>query len=259
MLKFSANLSMLFTEYEFMDRFAHAAKNGFKAVEYMFPYAYSKQQLRDQLDDHNLTHILHNLPAGNWEQGERGIACLPNRVSEFQDGVGAAIEYAKLLGNDKINCLIGKTPQDANKQLVDQTVIDNLSFAANELKKENIQLLIEPINNYDIPGFYLQGTEQALDLIKSVNSNNLYVQYDIYHMQRTEGELAETVAKHLNKIGHIQIADNPGRNEPGSGEINYEYLFSRIAELGYKGWIGCEYKPKQSTETGLKWLKKYQL
>lgn len=258
MLKFSANLSMLFTEYEFIERFAHAAKNGFSAVEYMFPYAYSKQLLRDKLDTYKLTHVLHNLPAGNWEQGERGIACLPDRVSEFQDGVGIAIEYAKLLGNDKINCLIGKIPQSIDKQKVDQTVVDNLRFAADELKKENIQLLVEPINHYDIPGFYLQGTAQSLELIKLVNSNNLYIQYDIYHMQRTEGELTETIAKNLSKISHIQVADNPGRNEPGSGEINYDYLFSKLVELGYTGWIGCEYKPKQSTEDGLGWLNKYQ-
>lgn len=258
MIRFSANLSMLFTEYEFLERFAQAKQGGFNAVEFMFPYDYPKQRLRDALDSHELTHVLHNLPAGDWAKGERGIACLPARAAEFEDGVSSAIEYAKVLGNDKINCLIGKVPADVDKEKVDQTVIENLRFAAKSLAKEGIKLLVEPINPYDIPGFYLQGTRQALELIEQVGSDNLYLQYDVYHMQRTEGELAATIQKNLAKIGHIQIADNPGRHEPGTGEINYLYLLNYLDQIGYQGWIGCEYVPKSTTSTGLGWLKQYQ-
>lgn len=258
MIRFSANLSMLFTEYDFLERFAQAKKGGFNAVEFMFPYDYPKKRLRDELDRHELTHVLHNLPAGDWAKGERGIACLPARVAEFEDGVSSAIEYAKVLGNDKINCLIGKVPAGVDKEQVDQTLIDNLRFAAKSLAKEGIKLLVEPINPYDIPGFYLQGTRQALELIEQVGSDNLYLQYDIYHMQRTEGELAATIQKNLAKIAHVQIADNPGRHEPGTGEINYLYLLNYLDQIGYQGWIGCEYTPKNTTSAGLGWLKQYQ-
>ena len=198
---------------------------------------------------------MHNLPAGDWNAGERGIACHPKRIDEFREGVLRAIEYAKVLGVKQLNCLIGIVPEDVSKLVVDQTVIENLRFAASELKKNGIRLLIEPINTYDIPGFYLHGTEQALALIEKIGSDNLFVQYDIYHMQRMEGELSATVAKHLSKIKHIQLADNPGRNEPGTGEINYEFLFKHLSAIGYDGWIGCEYKPASKTEDGLGWIK----
>ncbi|WP_159567675.1 hydroxypyruvate isomerase [Budvicia diplopodorum] len=257
MLKFSANLSMLFLEYDFLDRFEAAAANGFNAVEFMFPYGYSAEQLRELMENHNLQHTLHNLPAGNWEAGERGVACIPGREDEFRQGVASAIAYAKVLGNRKINCLVGKTPSGVDATLVNRTLVDNLRYAADELAKENIMLLIEPINHFDIPGFHLTGTQQALELIKQVGSDNLFIQYDIYHMQRMEGELTQTMALHADKIGHLQIADNPGRNEPGTGEINYDYLFDVIKQSAYDGWVGCEYKPKKRTEDGLGWLKKY--
>lgn len=257
MLKFSANLSMLFTEYDFLDRFEAAAANGFDSVEFMFPYDYPAKQLRELMDSHNIQHTLHNLPAGNWAAGERGVACIPGREDEFRQGVTAAITYAKILGNRKINCLIGKIPKNIDPTLVERTVVENLRYAADELAKENIMLLIEPINHFDIPGFYLTGTQQALDLIKLVGSDNLFIQYDIYHMQRMEGELTQTMALHADKIGHLQIADNPGRNEPGTGEINYDFLFNVIKKSAYDGWVGCEYNPKKRTEDGLGWLKKY--
>lgn len=256
MPRFAANLTMLFTEVPFLDRFALAAKAGFKAVEFLFPYPFSVADLKDRLQSNQLELVLHNLPAGNWDGGERGIACLPDRVEEFKAGVPKAIEYASALGVPKVNCLIGKVPAGADPALVHKTVVDNLRFAADALKQAGIKLLIEPINIYDIPGFFLTGTEQALSLIEEVGSDNLLVQYDIYHMQRMEGELIATMKKHFAKIGHIQLADNPGRNEPGTGEIHYDNVFAAIDRLGYDGWIGCEYKPATTTEAGLGWLAK---
>ena len=197
--------------------------------------------------------MLHNLPAGNWDGGERGIAILPDRVGEFQEGVGEAIKYAKVLGVKQLNCLVGIRPEGVSEDAARKTLVENLKFAAKALKAEKIDLLIEPINTFDIPGFYLSRTQQALDLINDVDASNLYVQYDIYHMQRMEGEVANTLKRHLDKIKHVQLADNPGRNEPGTGEINYQFLFRWLDEIGYKGWVGCEYKPKAGTVEGLGW------
>ena len=255
MPQFAANLTMLFNESPFMDRFEKAAKFGFQAVEFLFPYSFSAQDIKQKLDQYKLQLVLHNLPAGDWDAGERGIACLPNRVAEFQTGVAKAIEYANLLGVKQLNCLAGKIPVGVDARLLRDTFIANLRYAADELKKSNIKLLIEPINTFDIPGFYLSNTKQALDILNEVSSDNLYIQYDIYHAQRMEGELCKTLEANLSKISHIQLADNPGRNEPGTGEINYEYLFRFIDRIGYKGWIGCEYKPTTSTEAGLGWIK----
>ncbi|WP_323011993.1 hydroxypyruvate isomerase [Castellaniella sp.] len=254
MPKFAANLSMLFTEIDFLDRFAAAAKAGFQGVEYLFPYAYAKEDLVQRLKDNNLAQVLHNLP-GDWEAGERGIACHPDRVQEFKQGVAQAIEYAQALGCPQVNCLAGKIPAGTDQATAHKTFVDNLRYAAAELKKANIRLLIEPINTFDIPGFFLSTTNQALAIIAEVGSDNLHVQYDIYHAQRMEGELANTISKQLKSIGHIQLADNPGRNEPGTGEINYQWLFRHIDQTGYDGWIGCEYKPAARTEDGLGWIK----
>ncbi len=200
--------------------------------------------------------MLHNLPAGNWEAGERGIACHPDRVGEFQEGVGRAIEYATTLGCRQLNCLAGVAPAGVSADELRSTFIDNLRFASAKLKAARIRLLIEPINTYDIPGFHLSRTAQAIDIIDAVGSDNLFVQYDIYHAQRMEGELANTIASHLARIAHMQLADNPGRNEPGTGEINYAWLFRHIDKLGYDGWIGCEYKPAAGTVEGLGWIDK---
>ena len=201
--------------------------------------------------------MLHNLPAGDWSKGERGIGCHPDRVGEFRDGVGKAIEYAKGLGCKQLNCLAGLAPAGVAPEKLRETFVNNLKFAAAELKAAGIRLLMEPINTRDMPGFYLNHTEQALDLIRDVGSDNLYVQYDIYHMQVMEGDLARTIEANLNLIPHMQLADNPGRNEPGTGEINYTFLFDAIDKMGYKGWIGCEYKPKAGTSEGLGWLRPY--
>lgn len=253
MPKFAANLTMLFTEHPFLERFEQASKAGFDAVEFLFPYAWSAEEIKQHLDANRLRLVLHNLPAGDWDAGERGIACLPDRVEEFRNGVARAIDYAKTLGVPQLNCLVGKTPVGVADELVHKTVVDNLRFAASELNKAGLKLLIEPINSFDIPGFYLTTTAQALSILDDVGAANAYVQYDIYHMQRMEGELATTVEKYLQRIGHIQLADNPGRHEPGTGEINYSFLFAHLDRIGYSGWIGCEYKPRTTTLAGLGW------
>jgi hydroxypyruvate isomerase len=258
MPKFAANLTMLYNELEFTERFEAAAKAGFRGVEYLFPYAYPKEQLAEKLHQHKLEQVLHNLPAGDWAKGERGIAALPDRVGEFQDGVGKAIEYAKALACTQLNCLAGIRPAGATEEKVRETLVSNLRFAADKLKAAGIKLLVEAINTKDIPGFTVCGTQQTLDLIAATGSDNIYVQYDIYHMQRMEGELAATMEKHLARIAHIQLADNPGRNEPGTGEIHYPFLFSFLDRIGYKGWIGCEYKPRTSTAEGLGWFTPYK-
>ncbi|MBV7539733.1 hydroxypyruvate isomerase [Acidovorax sp. sic0104] len=253
MPRFAANLSMLFTEVPFIDRFERAARAGFEAVEFLFPYAHTPEELRAQIDAHHLQIVLHNLPAGDWDAGERGIACHPNRIAEFRSGVARAITYAQALGVPQLNCLAGKAPAGADAALLRRTLVENLRFAATELKAAGLRLLIEPINPFDIPGFYLTRTDQALDILDEVDASNAYVQYDIYHAQRTEGELAATLQKHLPRIGHVQVADNPGRHEPGTGEINYRYLFAHLDRIGYDGWVGCEYRPARTTDIGLGW------
>jgi len=253
MPRFAANLTMLFNEVPFLDRFERAAKAGFKAVEFLFPYDHPAAEIKARLDANGLQLVLHNLPAGDWAAGERGIACLPERVAEFRTGVAKAMVYATALGVPQLNCLAGKVPANASEDVVRRTFVDNLRFAADALQSEGLKLLIEPINGFDIPAFYLQRTDQALAILDEVGASNAFVQYDIYHAQRMEGELASTLARHLPRIGHVQLADNPGRNEPGSGEINYEFLFAHLDRLGYAGWVGCEYKPATSTEAGLGW------
>jgi hydroxypyruvate isomerase len=254
MPRFAANLTMLFNELPFLDRFEAARDAGFKGVEYLFPYGFEKEALAERLQEFGLTQVLHNLPAGDWDKGERGIAVLPGREAEFREGVARAIDYAKALNCRQVNCLVGIAPAGVDAGTLRRTVVENLRYAATQLKQAGVKLLIEPINTYDIPGFYLTTTKQALDLIESVGADNLFVQYDVYHAQRTEGELAKTVERHLASIAHIQVADNPGRNEPGTGEINYPWLFRHLDRIGYDGWIGCEYKPAADTRAGLDWI-----
>jgi hydroxypyruvate isomerase len=257
MPKFSANLSMLFTEVGFADRFERAAKAGFKAVECQFPYELPKEDIAAKLDKYGQEMVLFNIPAGNWAAGERGIACLPGRESEFLEGVGKAIEYGKALKCPRINCLVGLTPKDAPADKVRQTLVSNLKFAADAMQKEGISLLVESLNSYDVAGFYLTNSAAVLQLIDEVNHPNLLYQYDIYHMQVMEGNLAKTIQQNVGRIGHIQLADNPGRHEPGTGEINFTNLFKFIDESGYAGWVGLEYKPASVTEDGLGWVKPY--
>lgn len=254
MLRFCANLSLLFTEHTFIERYAAAASCGFRGVECHFPYAFPVTALRDALARHTLTQVLFNLPAGDWAAGERGIACLPERRAEFQDGVGLAIEYAKALGCQQINCLAGLAPPDADVDRLWSCLAENLSFAADALAGEGIRLLVEPINTRDMPGFLLNRSAQAIELIERLGHPNLYLQYDLYHMQVMEGDLANTLSNLLHRIGHIQFADNPGRHEPGTGEINFPFIFQHLERIGYTGWLSAEYVPLRSTPEGLNWM-----
>nr|WP_321985234.1 2-oxo-tetronate isomerase [uncultured Lichenicoccus sp.] len=256
MPRFAANLTMLFTEVPFLDRFAAAAEAGFRGVEFLFPYGFEKQRLVDTAAVHGLQVVLHNLPAGDWEAGERGIACHPGRMAEFRAGVARAILYASALRCPRVNCLAGIAPpgDDAARR----TLVDNLRFAASALQDAGIELLLEPVNTRDVPGFFVSRTAQALAIMDEVGSDNLKLQFDIYHTQVMEGNLTPTIEAQLGRIGHTQVADNPGRHEPGTGEINYPYLFRRLDQLGYAGWIGCEYKPGAATGAGLDWLDPYR-
>ncbi|GAA3950649.1 hydroxypyruvate isomerase [Allohahella marinimesophila] len=257
--KIAVNLSMLFTEFPFLERFGQAADAGFKGVECQFPYEWDPHAIRDELNARGLEMVMFNLPAGNWAAGERGIACHPDRQQEFREGVDHAIAYARVLGNRMINCLAGVMPADVSAVLAHDTFIENLAYAAAALEQVDIRLLIEAINTRDVPGFFLHGSDQALVIREMVGSDNLFLQYDAYHMQVMEGDLALTIERNLSHIAHIQIADNPGRHEPGTGEINYGFLLSQIAAIGYQGWISLEYLPNSSTEAGLKGLKDWLL
>jgi hydroxypyruvate isomerase len=257
MPKLSANLSFLWTELDFPERFGAAANAGFSGVEYLFPYDHDKNLIAELLKQHQLAQVLFNLPAGDWANGERGIGCHPGRAKEFEQGVAKAIDYASALGCKQINCLAGIRPRHVDPNLARETYIRNLQYAAPRLADAGIRLLIEPVNTRDIPGFFLHHTKQALDIITAVGSGNLFVQYDIYHAQVMEGDLAPTIEANLSAIAHMQLADNPGRHEPGTGEIHYPFLFGHIDRLGYDGWIGCEYKPVATTEAGLNWARAY--
>jgi hydroxypyruvate isomerase len=257
MPRFSANISMLFKELEFPERFEAAAQAGFKAVEIQFPYAWDKQRLAQIVQHSAVEVVLINIPAGDPEKGDRGIACLPSRVAEFRKGVARAIEYAGALGCKQMNCLAGVAPPDLDPALLHATCVSNLRYAANELALAEMTLLVEPINTRMIPGFYLNKSAQALALMEDVGAANLKLQYDLFHMQTMGDDLAGTLTANLAKIGHMQVADVPGRHEPGTGEIDFPRLFDLIDRLGYKGWIGAEYVPTGKTEDGLAWAKKY--
>ena len=254
MPRFAANLSMLFTEVPFLDRFERAARAGFSSVEVQFPYEAPAATVRERLVANRLQMVLHNLPGGDWAAGDRGIACQPARVEEFRAGVERGIAYATTLGVPQLNCLAGIVPAGVDDATARRTFVENLRYAAPKLKAAGLKLLIEPINNFDVPGFWLNNTPKAISVIEEVGADNLFVQYDIYHAQRYEGELANTLTKYLPQIGHIQIADNPGRNEPGTGEIHFPFLFAHLRRIGYTGWVGAEYKPAGTTEAGLSWL-----
>ncbi len=257
MPKFSANLSMLFKEVDFLDRFALAAKAGFKGVEFLFPYDWDKDELLEKLTANGLEMVLFDLPAGQWGDGERGLASLPDRVNEYQEGVGLAIEYASVLKCPRLTCLAGIPAVTESDEKIFETLVANIRYAAEETQKAGARLMVEAINSSDIPGFNLSGTKQVATVLKAVGHPNAYIQYDIYHMQVMEGNLTRTIGQHIDRIGHMQLADVPGRHEPGTGEINFDNLFRSIDEMGYKGWIGCEYNPSGSTEASLEWIKKY--
>lgn len=253
MPKFSANLSMLYPEHAFLDRFAAAAADGFTGVEYLGPYDETPEDVARALADSGLTQVLFNVPSGDWAAGERGIGGLPGREAEFAQGVDKAILYAEALGCTQVNCLAGIAPEGA-EAAHEAVLAENLKMAADRLGAAGIRLLLEPINTRDIPGFLVTGTHQFLRIADAVGSPNLWLQYDFYHMQIMQGDLVPTFEALRDRIAHVQIADNPGRHEPGTGEINHPYLFESLDRLGYAGWVGAEYKPAAGTSEGLTWM-----
>ncbi|MGQ0730513.1 2-oxo-tetronate isomerase [Acidovorax sp.] len=262
MPRFAANLSMLYNDVDFLDRFAAAARDGFQAVEYLFPYAYSAQELAARLQANGLQQVLFNAPPGHWDAGERGLACLPGREAEFREGITKAIDYAKALQCPRIHVMAGLVPQGGDAATVRATYIANVRHAAEQAAPHGIQILLEPINGRDMPGFFLSRQDQAHALIAEIGAANVKVQMDLYHCQIVEGDLAMKVRQYLptGNVGHFQIAGVPERHEPDVGEINYTYLFQLLDSLGYDGWIGCEYRPARgaaahATSDGLGWLK----
>ncbi|MDH0365029.1 2-oxo-tetronate isomerase [Comamonas aquatica] len=261
MPRFAANLSMLYNDVDFLDRFAAAARDGFKAVEYLFPYAYTPEQLAALLRQHGLQQVLFNAPPGDWDAGERGIACLPGREAEFREGIARAITYAQALQCPRIHVMAGLMPQDVDPATVRATYVANVRYAAEQAAAHGIQILLEPINGRDMPGFFLSRQDQAHALVAEIGATNVKVQMDLYHCQIVEGDLAMKIRQYLptGNVGHFQIAGVPERHEPDVGELNYPYLFQLLDTLGYDGWIGCEYKPARgaaphATRDGLGWL-----
>ena len=264
MPKFAANLSMLYQELAFLDRFDAAARDGFKAVEYLFPYAFDKNDIAARLKSNGLQQALFNAPPGNWDAGERGLACLGGRETEFQAGIRQAIDYALTLGCPRIHVMAGLVPAGTARDTLHATYVSQVAWAAQEAAKHGLDVLIEPINTRDIPGFFLNRQDQAHAVVAEVAAPNLKVQMDLYHCQIVEGDLAMKMRQYLptGRVGHIQIAGVPQRHEPDLGEINHPYLFSLLDELGYEGWVGCEYRPRAGavpggTSAGLGWLKPY--
>lgn len=255
MPKFAANLSFLFADAPFSERFARAAAAGFKGVEYLFPYDYPVSQVAGWLKVHDLEQVLFNLPPGDWAAGERGLACLPNRQGEFAESVDLALEYAMQLDCERVHCMAGLRPAGFSEAELEAVYIANLRHAADKLATAGVTVMIEPINSrIDMPGYWLDSVDKGFRLLKAVDRDNVKLQFDIYHAQIMAGDLARTLEANIGHIGHIQIADNPGRNEPGTGEINYPFLFRLLDQLGYEGWVGCEYKPLGLTEAGLGWM-----
>ncbi|HZS81535.1 MAG TPA: 2-oxo-tetronate isomerase [Stellaceae bacterium] len=257
MPKFAANLSMMFQEVGFLDRFGAAAKAGFRGVEYLFPYDFAAADIADRLRRHELTQALFNLPPGNWGAGERGVAALPGREAEFREGVERAIHYAKATGCRTLHAMAGLWPQERPRAEGEEVYVANLRHAADAMAPHGITLVIEPINTRDIPGYFLNTTTQGIAILDRVARPNARLQLDLYHCQIMEGDLAERIKRLLPRVGHVQIAGNPGRFEPDVGEINYPFLYDLLDELGYQGWIGCEYRPKAGTLAGLGWAKRY--
>lgn len=258
MTKLAANLSLLFPQLPFPERFAAAAKAGFRYVEYQFPYAFgSAKEIAAAARAAGVEVVLHNLPAGDAAKGDRGITCQPERVAEYREGVDRAIEYAKAVGCPRLNSLAGIPSKGLEREKARQTLVENLRYAAGKLKAAGLTLLTEPCNTRTIPGFFLNGSKDGIEVIDAVGADNLLLQYDVFHMQIVEGDIAKTIERLLPRIGHIQVADVPDRNEPGTGEVNYEWLLPHIDRLGYQGWIGAEYIPKGDTLEGLKWATPY--
>lgn len=267
MPRFAANLSMLYPEFDFLDRFDAAAKDGFTGVEYLFPYAFAVADIKDRLQVNGLQQVLFNCPPGNWDSGERGLACLPGQEKEFRDGILKALDYATALDCPRIHVMAGLVPSGLEHSAAQVVYVNNLRWAAAEAREVNVDLLIEPINTRDIPNFFLNRQDHAHEIVELVGAPNLKVQMDLYHCQIVEGDVAMKIRKYLptGRVGHLQIAGVPARNEPDLGELNHPYLFGVIDEVttacGWDGWIGCEYRPARGvvpngTSDGLAWMRR---
>lgn len=257
MARFAANLTMLFNEVEFLDRFAKAHQVGFQAVEFLFPYAYEPQVLAEKLSQFNLEQALFNMPPGDWDSGERGFAAIPGREDEFQRSVDIALTYAKALKCKKVHAMSGLVDNRYSYEQHVETFINNIRYAADKFAEHSIDLLIEPLNSRDVPGYFIAHQRDAVELIKLVNRPNVKLQFDVYHAQIMDGDLTVLIRDLASYIGHVQIASIPDRHEPSEGEVNYQHIFDQFDITGYQGWIGCEYKPKKTTLEGLVWLQKY--
>jgi hydroxypyruvate isomerase len=258
MPRFCANLTMMFNEMPFLDRFAAAARAGFTAVEFLFPYDHPATDIRTRLDDNGLQQILFNMPPGDWSIGERGTACLPGRTAEFRDGVARALDYAATLGTKRLHCMAGLPPAGTDPATAASLYAMNLAWASEQAKTAGVLIVIEPINHRDMPGYFLNTTGQGAAVVQAIGRDRLALLFDIYHCQVTEGDITSRMAKLLPLIGHIQIADVPARNEPGTGEINWDFVFKRMDSIGYDGWVGCEYRPAGETVSGLGWRERFQ-
>jgi hydroxypyruvate isomerase len=257
MPRLAANLSMMFQELPFLDRFKAAADAGFRGVEFLFPYDFPAETIRSKLDESGLEQALFNLPPGDWDKGERGLAAMPGREEDFSDALAKALDYAEALDCPRLHVMSGIVPEGTSQEACTETLIGNLRRAAPLAAERGKTLIIEPINTRDIPGYFLNYQKQALSILDAVGAPNVRLQFDLYHCQIMEGDLAIHMREQLGVIEHIQIAGVPGRHEPDVGEINYPYLFALMDGLGYQGWVGCEYKPRGETVAGLGWSKEW--
>jgi hydroxypyruvate isomerase len=258
MPRFAANLSMMFNEVPFLDRFALAAKAGFKGVEFLFPYEHPAAEIAARLKDNGLQQVLFNAPAGDFAKGERGMAAIPGKQAAFRDSIKIALEYANVLACPRLHIMAGLKPEGVAHDTLTAVYGANLAYAAEECAKAGVKPIIEPINHRDIPGFFLNTTDQAAAIIAAIGPEKLGLQFDLYHCQITEGDVVKRVEKHLALIAHMQVADTPGRHEPGTGEVNWPFVFKTIDALGFRGWIGCEYRPAGETLAGLSWFAPYK-
>jgi hydroxypyruvate isomerase len=259
MPRLAANLSMMFNEVGFLDRFAAARKAGFEGVEFLFPYEYRPAEIRDRLAGEGLTQVLFNMPPGNWASGERGMASLPGRQSEFHEAVKKALDYASVLECRQLHCMAGIVPADVSQTTAAAVYAANLAWAAEQATPAGVKVVIEPINHRDMPGYFLNTQAQGAAIVDAIGRDRLGLQFDVYHVQTTEGDITKRMEKYMPVIAHMQIADVPARNEPGTGEIGWSYVFRRIDELGYQGWVGCEYRPAGDTVAGLTWRAQFDL
>lgn len=258
MPRFAANLTMLFTEHPFLERFAAAAEAGFEQVEFLFPYEHPAQEVRGALSHAGLGQVLFNLPSGDWAAGDRGIAADPGRVEEFRAGVDRALEYADALDCPRLNCLAGLTLDGVGRDAQWETLVANVAYAAPRVADAGRTLLVEPVNDKDVPGFFLPTTTDAIRLLDEVGDRRVRLQFDVYHVQRCEGDVTTRLRALLHRIGHVQVADNPGRHQPGTGELNFPFLFDELDRLGYDGFVGLEYAPEPDTVSSLAWRERLE-